>query len=347
MTNQVNTPILLQVLKNEPCSEIPVWLMRQAGRYLPEYRALKEKFTFNQLSENPELAAEVTIQPLKRFKEIDAAILFADILSPAKALGFDFEFNPGPILSNPIKHPEDVEKLVTDSILNSNGYIFEALRIVKSYINEEDRNIKRAVLGFAATPWTLACYLIDQTPYKHHMGTKIFAYRYPDHFQLLLQKIANVTIEYLRQKHLAGADAVQLFDTWASLLSDEEYSTLSGKWITYIIEKLKQENIPVILYSQGSKNIILNSSTYAPSAISIDWRIPFKEMRDILPKHIVLQGNVDPALLFSDEKTIIQKTRDTYSNLKGRGVIANLGHGILQKTPIENVQYFLDAIKNM
>lgn len=340
-------PQIKLILSGKSVNTIPAWLMRQAGRYLPEYRALKEQYTFNQLSEDPKLAAEVTVQPLKRFSEIDAAIFFADILTPSKALGFKFEFNPGPVLANPIKTPEDIHKITKLDILDSCGFVFEGIRNVRSFLNEENRDQRRAMLGFAATPWTLACYLVEQGIYKQHMGTKIFAAKYPNDFSILCELISDITIEYLHQKHLAGADAVQLFDTWAGLLSPEEYTLLSGRWINKIIDALHERSVPVILYTQGDLEIINLASQLRPNGLSIDWRSNFQKVRKNLPSNITLQGNIDPTIFFADSDTIIKATKDLYSDLKGSNVIANVGHGLLPATPIESIQTFLKTLKEL
>ncbi len=341
MTNLKNH-ILKSTLEGTNKTDIPVWLMRQAGRYLPEYRELKEKYSFNQLSENPELAATVTLQPLQRYKELDAAILFADIMSPSKALGFSFEFNPGPVLENPIKSPEDIFKINIKDIKETNQYIFDALKIIRSEIPH------KALLGFAASPWTLACYLIHQGIYKQHLGTKIFAAKFPEAFENLCEKITEITINYLIECSNSGADAVQIFDTWASLLSVNEYENLSGKWIKKIVTKLKEKNIPVIIYAQSDINILKIISEYQPRVLSVDWKINLLELSKIIPNDILLQGNIDPTSLFKASEDIKKLVRDTYTPFLQSGrIIANLGHGILPQTPTEAVQSLLSEIKNL
>jgi uroporphyrinogen decarboxylase len=339
--------ILNSLLGNGSNNEIPVWLMRQAGRYLPEYRALKERYTFNELSESPDLAAEVTIQPLIRFKELDAAIFFADILTPSKSLGFQFDFVPGPKLRNPIKGPEDILSLGKLNVSEVNGFVFEGISKVRSFLENEERETRRAMLGFAATPWTLACYLIDQGIYKQHLGTKIFAEKYPDEFANLCSLISEITIEYLTLKHKAGADAVQLFDTWASLLNPNEYYNLSGRWIENIVSKLREKNIPVILYTQGDLEIIKYASKFNLNGLSIDWKLSLEEVRKIVPLDICLQGNFDPCKLFSNEDRIKSETENLFGNLKNKNIIANLGHGVLPGTPVENVETLLQTIKSI
>ncbi len=338
-----STPLLLNALLGKETEELPVWLMRQAGRYLPEYRALKEKYTFNQLSENPELAFEVTIQPLKRFTEIDAAILFADIMSPSKALGFEFDFTPGPNLQNPIKTPKDVEQLEIRNIEETNGYIFKTLGMLSEYLHSERPN-RRALLSFAASPWTLACYLIHQGQFKQHLGTSVFRRQHPEAFENLMGKIATITIDYLKLCHKAGADAVQIFDTWAGIIPCEEYEDASGKWIKKIVQALKAENIPVIIYAQADLSILKVLSSYQPNALSVDWRLPLEKIREELGPDIVLQGNMDPSYLWEEPSKIQKKVQALYTDKTK--TIANLGHGLLPGTPIEGVKAYLEAIKS-
>jgi uroporphyrinogen decarboxylase len=337
-------PLLLRALLGEETKEMPVWLMRQAGRYLPEYRALKEKYTFNQLSEDPNLAFEVTVQPLKRFSEIDAAILFADIMSPSKALGFEFEFTPGPHLQNPIRTPEDVDKLEIRNIEETNGYIFETLRMLKEFLISE-RKDRRALLGFAASPWTLACYLIHQGQFKQHLGTSVFRREHPEAFENLLDKICTITLDYLKLSHRAGADAVQIFDTWASIIPTSEYEGTSGKWIKRIVNSLKEYNIPVIVYAQADLNILKSLASYTPTALSVDWRLPLSEIRKELGNAIVLQGNMDPSYLWEKPETIKSAVKSLYKYRTKN--IANLGHGLLPGTPIDGVKAYLEAVKSL
>jgi uroporphyrinogen decarboxylase len=347
-SNLKKSPLILDSLLGRPSpNELPIWLMRQAGRYLPEYRALKEIHTFNELSESPDLAAEVTIQPLKRFKELDAAIFFADILTPSKSLGFEFDFNPGPKLRNPIKVASDILHLKKLEVSKINSFVFEGISKVRQFLDNEDRETRRAMLGFAATPWTLACYLIDQGIYKQHLGTKIFAETFPKEFDLLCSLISEITIEYLTLKHKAGADAVQLFDTWASLLNPSEYYKLSGQWIQKITNALKEKNIPVILYTQGDIEIIKQTCLFSLNGISIDWKLSLEAVRKIVPDHFCLQGNFDPCKLFSNQENIKNEVNKIYSNLKNKNIIANLGHGVLPATPIENVETLLKSVKSL
>jgi len=340
------TPLIIDSILGKPINEVPVWCMRQAGRYLPEYQALRKRHSFNQLAETPDLATEITLQPIRRFSELDAAILFADILTPSRALGFDFEFSPGPVLKNPIKTSDQIESLEFIPLKDSVPFVFKALNQVRNEIESEGRVKRRAVLGFAASPWTLACYLIHQGIYKQHIGTKVFANKFPEQFELLLDKLTNLTIDYLAEKHNSGADAVQVFDTWGNLLSNEEYSTLSGKWIRKIITDLKSRNIPVIVYTSGGTQHLSEIIDMAPDAISLDWRMELSQFEKLIPDNITIQGNIDPSFLFASVERIESLTTKTYSSHKRRtSIIANLGHGILPETPIDGMKAFLRGVK--
>ncbi|HMO18546.1 MAG TPA: uroporphyrinogen decarboxylase [Oligoflexia bacterium] len=349
-THSINPPILIQSIFGEKIERPPVWCMRQAGRYLPEYQALRRKFSFNTLAETPDLACEITLQPLHRFKELDAAILFADILTPSRALGFDFEFEPGPCLKNPIKSPEDIYSLVKIPVKESVSFVFNALKQIRSALESENKDCRtteerRALLGFAASPWTLACYLIDQGIYKQHMGTKIFARKYPEEFSHLCSLLSELTYEYLSEKFVAGADAVQIFDTWASLLSSEEYEYFSARWIRPIINRLRNEGRVVVLYVQGDENIIRQSASLKPDVLSVDWRMPLSHLENIIPSNITIQGNTDPTLLFSRPQEISENVKDSLGSLKRRTrYISNLGHGILPGTPIAGMESYLNAV---
>ncbi len=319
--------------------------MRQAGRYLPEYQELRKQYSFNQLAETPSLAREITLQPLRRFSQIDAAILFADILTPSRALGFDFEFSPGPVLKNAILSPDQIEKLEYIPVKKSVPFVFEALGQVRNELESEPRELRRAMLGFAASPWTLACYLIDQGIYKQHIGTKIFAKEHPEALTQFLSLITQLTIEYLLEKYQSGADAVQIFDTWGSLLSPDEYDTWSGKWIEKIISALKDRNVPVIVYISGGTQLISCVTKMKPDVVSIDWRCSLQEAEALFPDDITIQGNVDPSLLFAPLNQITDTTIQTYGTLKRRSrCIANLGHGMLPATPLEGMKTYLSAV---
>jgi uroporphyrinogen decarboxylase len=338
-------PLLLQSLTGDTLERPPVWCMRQAGRYLPEYQVLRKQHSFNQLAETPDLSAEITLQPIRRFPELDAAILFADILTPSRALGFDFEFSPGPVIKNPIKDVNHIEALEQRSVLETVPFVFNAISMVRNEIEHEKRDMRRAVLGFAASPWTLSCYLIDQGIYKQHMGTKIFARKNPEHFHVLSEKLTDLTIEYLIQKLKSGADAVQLFDTWGSLLSPTEYYDFSGKYIQKIISSVQSFGGMVILYVSGGDSLLDNVIHLKPDAISLDWRVSLHEIENRIPSHITIQGNLDPSILFSKEDEILYSTSSLYKSMSRRtNIIANLGHGILPGTPVGGMQAFLKGV---
>lgn len=325
--------------------QIPVWLMRQAGRYMPEYQQLKAKHGFLGLCQNPKLATEVTLQPISAFGP-DAAILFADIMLPAQCLGFDIEFNPGPIVKNSISDPRQIFDLHDDPQLDAVSYVFEAVSLIKESLGEYTNSRgRKALLGFAATPWTLACYLLDQTPYKHFAGTSVFAAKYPAEFHQLLKKLTSLTIAYLRAQVAAGADALQLFDSWAGVLSANDYQKLSLPYINEIQNALA-DCAPLILYANGSSHLLETLSQTKVDALSIDWRTDLERAAELAPEKVI-QGNLDPSLLFLGEKQLRQRTEQMLLTAPKGRYIANLGHGVLQKTPVENVKQFIESVQKI
>lgn len=317
--------------------------MRQAGRYLPEYQALKADHGFLGLCQNPELACEITLQPIRRFAP-DAAIIFADIMLPAKCLGFNVEFSPGPVIDNSIRDAAQISDIASDPNLSEVSYVFDALSLTREALNEYDSERgRKALLGFAATPWTLACYLLDQTPYKHFAGTSIFAARHPAQFQELLKKLSNLTINYCMAQIKAGADAIQLFDSWGGILSREDYRKISLSHINRIIDALRP-HAPVILYTNGSAHLINELDSTNADALSIDWKTELDVVGSASSK--IIQGNLDPSALFANSDQLEQSTKTMLDAAPTGRFIANLGHGVLQKTPIDNVAQFISMVQN-
>ncbi len=335
--------LLLRALNGESTERAPVWLMRQAGRYMAEYRALKEQHGFLGLCRNPELACEVTLQPIRAFYP-DAAIIFADILLPAEGMGFEIEFNPGPKIGGRIRHADDVSKLKVTDPLQATPYVLDALKLTRSELKSV--HPEASLLGFAGTPWTMACYLCDQGPYKHFLGTQVFAAQQPKAFARLLDTITEVTSQYLAAQFESGAEAVQLFDSWGGNLTREDYKRLSLPYIQKIIESLRPYNKPVILYVNGGGHLLSLLSQSGANCLSIDSRTSLPAAEELLDGKIALQGNLDPTHLFRTKAEVIEETRAMLSSLKNhKGYVANLGHGILQATPPENVKAFIDTVK--
>ena len=329
--------LFLRACRGEATPRLPVWMMRQAGRYLPEYREIRAKHAFLDVCKTPDLAMEVSLQPFRRFG-VDAVIVFSDILIPAEAMGLQLELgDAGPNLPNPVRSKADVEKLKNFDPEAETGFLPEAIRrIVKSVGPEVP------VLGFAGAPWTLACYMVEGKTKEGFATVKSFLYHEPKTFRELLHRIAEATIPYLKAQIAAGAVAVQLFDTWCGELDLHDYNRFALPAIQEIISGLGH-GVPVIYYTKSSHHLLPAVAQSGASVLSVDWRVDLAEIRKTLGPKIALQGNVDPAVLLGPQERIRAVTLDTVSALAGQGHILNLGHGILQNTPVENAKLFIET----
>ena len=319
----------------EPVPRLPVWMMRQAGRYLPEYREIRTQHSFLEVCKTPDLAVEVSLQPFRRLG-VDAIIIFSDILIPAEAMGLQLELgDAGPNLPDPVRTAMDVKKLHVFDPEKETGFLMEALH----------RTIKHAgpevpVLGFAASPWTLACYMVEGRTKEGFATVKSFLYREPKVFRDLLQKISKATILYLKGQIAAGVSAVQLFDTWCGELNLTDYTEFVLPAVQEIIAGIGGV-VPVIYYTKASHHLLPSIAKAGANVLSVDWRVPLKELRALAGPRVALQGNLDPAVLLGPREKIRQTTLDIVDELGGVGHILNLGHGILQHTPVENAQLFI------
>jgi uroporphyrinogen decarboxylase len=310
-------------------------MMRQAGRYLPEYREIRAQHSFLEVCKTPDLAVEVSLQPFRRLG-VDAIIIFSDILIPAEAMGLQLELgDAGPNLPDPVRTATDVRKLRVFDPEKGTGFLMEALR----------RTIKHAgpevpVLGFAASPWTLACYMVEGRTKEGFATVKSFLYREPKVFRDLLQKISKATILYLKGQIAAGVSAVQLFDTWCGELNLTDYTEFVLPAVQEIIAGIGG-GVPVIYYTKASHHLLPSITKAGANVLSVDWRVPLKELRALAGPRVALQGNLDPAVLLGPREKIRQTTLDIVDELGGVGHILNLGHGILQNTPVENAQLFI------
>jgi uroporphyrinogen decarboxylase len=329
--------LFLRACRGETLARVPVWMMRQAGRYLPEYRQIRAKHTFLDVCKTPDLAVEVSLQPFRRLG-VDAVIVFSDILIPAEAMGLPLELgDAGPNLPNPVRSKADVDKLKLFDPETETGFLPEAIRgIVKSLGPEVP------VLGFAAAPWTLACYMVEGKTKEGFATVKSFLYHEPKTFRNLLQRIVQATIPYLQAQIAAGAAAVQLFDTWCGELNLQDYTDFALPAVQEIISGLS-ETVPVIYYTKASQHLLPAVARSGANVLSVDWRIDLAELRKTLGPKIALQGNLDPAVLFGPPEKIRGETLSTLLFLRGRGHILNLGHGILQNTPVENAKLFIET----
>jgi uroporphyrinogen decarboxylase len=312
-------------------------MMRQAGRYLPEYREIRAKHSFLEVCKTPELAVEVSLQPFRRLG-VDAVIVFSDILIPAEAMGLKLELgDTGPNLPQPVRTKTDVDRLRLFDPETETGFLPEAIRRL---VREAGRDVP--VLGFAAAPWTLACYMVEGRTKEGFATVKSFLYREPKIFRDLLHRIAQATIPYLEAQIAAGAAAVQLFDTWCGELNLRDFEEFALPATQEIISGLGG-NVPVIYYTKASSHLLSAVARSGANVLSVDWRVNLRALRDELGPRIALQGNVDPAVLLGPQETIRSVTQETIFALRGEGHILNLGHGILQNTPVENAKLFIET----
>src|ERR1700738_572565 len=329
--------LFLRACRGEVVPRLPVWMMRQAGRYLPEYREIRAKHEFLEVCKTPDLALEVSMQPFRRLG-VDAVILFCDILIPAEAMGLKLELgDAGPNLPEPVRTRADVERLRIFDPETDTGFLPDAIRRI---VKEAGPEVP--VLGFAAAPWTLACYMVEGRTREGFATVKSLMYADPRTFRELLGRIAQATISYLQAQIQAGAAAVQLFDTWCGELNLRDYLDFALPAVQEIVSGLGK-SVPVIYYTKASNHLLLAAADSGADVLSVDWRVDLRELRKTLGPKIALQGNVDPAVLFAPEGTIRRVTQETVTALGGAGHILNLGHGILQHTPVENAKIFVET----
>jgi uroporphyrinogen decarboxylase len=331
--------LFLRTCRGETTERRPVWIMRQAGRYLPEYRAVRAKADFLTLCKTPELAAEVTLQPVE-ILGVDAAILFADILLPLEAMGAELVFvkGDGPSFPHPVRTREDVARLREPDVEESLGYVFDAMRLVRRELAG-----RVPLLGFGGTPWTLAAYLVEGGGSKHFEHLLAWSYGDPEGFAQLLDRIADTSVAYLRGQVAAGAQALQLFDTWGGLLDLERWRSLAFPPLRKIVAALKGQ-VPLIYYVNGGSHLLAGLRELEVDVVSVDWRQPLSQVRQTLGPR-VLQGNLDPAALLAPVSEIERRAAALVDSGRGGGHIVNLGHGILPMTPVDNARAFVEAVK--
>jgi len=329
--------LFLRACRGEAVPRLPVWMMRQAGRYLPEYREIRAKRAFLEVCKTPELAIEISLQPFRRLG-VDAIIVFSDILIPAEAMGMKLELgDAGPNLPEPVRAERDIEALRIFDAESDTRFLMDAIRGI---VREVGPAVP--VLGFAGAPWTLACYMIEGRTKEGFATVKALMYEKPSAFEALLTKISNATVGYLKAQIAAGAAAVQLFDTWCGELNLADYERFALPAVQGIISRVGGE-VPVIYYTKASHHLLCAVAKSGADVLSVDWRIDLASARATLGPRIALQGNVDPAVLFAPAEKIRTVTRETAEKLGGVGHILNLGHGILVGTPVENAQLFVET----
>lgn len=332
--------LFLRSCRGEAVPRRPVWLMRQAGRYLPEYQAVRKTTDFLSLCRSPELVAEVTLQPVD-ILGVDAAIIFADILLVLEAMGCELRFQPGdgPVFPDPVRQRADIARLEIPDVDATLGYVFDGLRLTRQRLAD-----RVPLLGFAGTPWTLAAYIVEggtSKSFHHLLG---WSHRDPVGMAELLDLIAEVTIHYLRGQVEAGAQALQLFDTWGGLLSLERWRDLAMPSLRKIVDAL-QGSVPLIYYSNGTSHLLPLLAELPVQVLSVDWRLPLSEIRRQVGSDKVLQGNLDSTTLLATPEVVRQRTLEMIEDGLGGAHIANLGHGILPMTPVENAKTFVKTVQ--
>ncbi len=329
----------LEAARGRATDPPPAWMMRQAGRYLPEYRKVRENLSFFELCENVDAAVEVSLQPYERFRP-DAVILFSDILVPIRAMGAPVEIDDGgPKLGRPVRKAADVEALHGFDPETETRFVMDILRSLRGSVAES-----AALLGFSGAPWTLASYLVEGGGSKNFTAIKRMMTRDPRTLRALLTKLSGMITDYLSAQLEAGADAVQIFDTWAGELSPAGYRDFALPYVRDAIAKLGRLGKPVIYFVNGIAGILEAAAETGADVLSIDWRCSLTEVRRRLPG-LALQGNLDPALLFGTPESVAARVAEMVAETAGRGHIVNLGHGILPETPIESVAAYYDAVR--
>jgi uroporphyrinogen decarboxylase len=346
---ELKNDILLRALQRKPVDRTPVWIMRQAGRYLPEYlKTRAEAGSFMDLCRTPELACEVTLQPLRRFS-LDAAIIFSDILTIPDVMGLKLYFvaGEGPKFERPIRSAEDIRKLPCPDVSESLGYVMDAISLTRRELDG-----KVPLIGFSGSPWTLATYMIEGGSSKTFSKAKKLIYQDPKLAHQLLEKLTTTVTDYLNAQIASGAQAVQIFDTWGGALSAQAYKDFSLRYMAQIVSGLKRENegrqVPVILFSKGCNTQLEGLANTGCDALGVDWTIALKQARKLVGNRVALQGNLDPSVLLAEKKVIRREVSDTLNSFgQGNGHVFNLGHGITPDVDPDNLTALISAVREL
>jgi uroporphyrinogen decarboxylase len=336
----IKNDLLLRALKGEDMERPPVWMMRQAGRYLPDYIKLRDKYDFFTRVQTPELAAEITLQPVEQVG-VDAAIIFSDILVIPQAMGLEvlMEEGKGPSLPNVIKTQKDIDNLVTNNVEEKLEYVSKALSITKQQLNG-----RVPLIGFAGAPFTILCYMVEGKGSKTWDKAKQFCFTQPALAHQLLQKITDTTINYLKEQVKAGADVLQVFDSWSGCLSPEDFSVIAQPYLIKIADAL-HDLAPVILFPKGSWYALKELSQSSAAGLGLDWCVSPEMARELTGNKITLQGNFDPAKLLLPVPEIKKAVKKMIDAFGVKNYIANLGHGITPNIPVDHARAFVDAVK--
>ena len=333
--------LFLKALNGETVTRPPVWMMRQAGRYLPDFMALKKKYDFFTRCQTPELATKITLMPIDQIGP-DAAILFSDILVVLQAMQLEVEMkdNIGPWIPNPVRSKIDLDKLIIPDIEEHLGYVMDAIKLTQNELNE-----RVPLIGFAGSPWTLLCYAVQGQGSKTFDKAKAFCFSEPKLAHDLLQKITTTTILYLKQKINSGVNAIQIFDSWGGILSPEDYNIFSWPYIQQIIDEIKNK-IPVIIFGKGCWFALHDMGKSGASAVGVDWTCSARNARYLSGGQVTLQGNFDPSRLLSPIPEITEAVYKMINEFGKDRYIVNLGHGILPNIPVDHAKAFVDAVKS-
>ncbi len=338
---KLKNDLFLRALKGEQVERPPVWMMRQAGRYLPQYMELRKKYSFFERVETPELACEITIQPIDEL-EPDAAIIFSDILTVPQALGIDVDLIPGkgPVMGNPIRNEDDAFAIIAEDVAGKLDHVMKAITLTRHELNG-----RVPLIGFAGAPWTLFCYMVQGEGSRNFDKAKAFLYQHPDASRHVLKELTKATIDYLQAQIRAGAQAVQVFDSWAGILSPDDFNEWSLPSLMEITASVKE--VPVILFAKGAW-YALERLAYksGASALGLDWTISPEFAREKTGDQVTLQGNFDPTQLLAPIPEIEKKTKRMIQRFGTQRYIANLGHGILPNIPVDHARAFVDTVKN-
>lgn len=332
--------LILRTLRGEQTERTPVWMMRQAGRYLPEYIALRNKYGFFERCQTPELACEITLQPVD-IVGVDAAILFSDILVVPQAMGLEVQLkeNVGPLLPDPIKTSDDLARIRVPNVQETLHYVFDAIKLIKKELND-----RVPLIGFAGAPWTLLCYMVQGKGSKTFDEAKAFCYTQPELAHQVLQMITDTTIAYLKGQVAAGADMLQVFDSWGGLLGPDDFENLSLKYMRQIVAALKDE-VPTIVFAKGAWHSLGAMAETGAAGLGIDWCVPAGMARQLAGDKVTLQGNFDPAKLLSPIPVIEAEVKKMLQAFGPGRHIANLGHGILPNVPVDHAKAFVNTVK--
>ncbi|MCF6806782.1 uroporphyrinogen decarboxylase [Thiotrichales bacterium 19S9-12] len=338
---------LVKALKRQPVDKTPIWIMRQAGRYLPEYREIRKQVKdFMSLCKTPDLATEVTLQPLRRF-DLDAAILFSDILTIPEAMGLDLAFieGKGPIFSNPITSESMINELKTVDLLDNLSYVFDAVRMIKRELPSD-----KPLIGFSGSPWTLASYMIEGSGSKQFNVLRRFLYEKPEAMHNLLEKLSQAISAYLIEQIQSGADVVKIFDTWGGLLTEQGYIDFSLNYMKKIVANVKaaHPSVPVIIFTKGSGSWLQEMAQSGADCVGLDWQSSLTNAYQVIGGQVALEGNLDPAVLYADEKTIEAEVKKILNAYQGKvGHVFNLGHGIYPDIDPAKVDFLVECVHRL